>query len=805
MGIPEKLTPDALYRRCDPDLFDFDTTADLEDGTGIVGQSRAVASIEFAVGMKDEGYNLFALGPPGTGKQFIVEHFLARDAEKRPTPPDLCYINNFLNPNRPKLLQLRPGSALRLKRDMDALIEEISTALPAAFEGDEYQARLHALQQEFKERHEKRLEELQTRARTMGFTMLQTPTGMVFAPLKEGEVLTQESFNELPKTEKERLDKGIEELQQDRQVILRHLPRWEREARTRIRELNQEITELALGHLIEELRDDYADFPDVLSYLDAVREDLVQHAREFVQGQDPKLAQAGSNPQEGSPMARRYQINVLIDNTELEGAPVVYEDHPGYENLIGRMEHIAHMGTLLTDFSLIRPGALHRANGGYLLLDARRVLMQPHAWEALKRVLQSRQIKIESLGQALSMISTISLEPEPLPIDVKIILLGDRMIYYLLCQNDPDFGALFKVAADFNDRLKRDAETQRVYARLIGALVRRDELRPFDRGAVSRVIEHSARVVGDAERLSGRISAVKDLLKEANYWSGVAENEIVRATDVDQAINSHVYRVDRVREQLQEEVLRGTINIDTEGARVGQINGLAVLQLGRFSFGKPSRITARIRLGKGEVVDIEREVEMSGPSHSKGVLILSSFLGARYATDHPLSLSASLVFEQSYSGVDGDSASSTELYALLSAISGVPIKQSLAVTGSVNQHGEVQAIGGANEKIEGFFDLCKARGLTGEQGVMIPASNAKHLMLRKDVVEAAAAGQFHVYAVETIDQGIELLTGVPAGERDKAGNFDAGGINDQVQKRLRKMAETQAAFARSVESGEKEL
>ncbi len=803
MDIPEELGPDALYRRCDSSLFDFETTADLKDGTGIVGQPRAVESIEFAVGMKDEGYNLFALGPPGTGKQFIIEHFLGEQAAKRPVPPDLCYINNFLEPNRPTLLELRAGTSIKLKRDMESLIEEISTALPAAFESDEYQARLHSLQQEFKERHEKRLEELQGRATAKGFTMLQTPVGMVFAPIKEAEVITHESFEKLPKSEQDRLEKGIEELQQDLQGILRRLPRWERELRGKIRQLTQEITDFALGHLIEELREKYSEFPEVMTYLEAVRKDLIQHGKEFVQGQDA-AGPATGKPQEGSPMARRYQVNVLIDHTDLEGAPVVYEDHPGYENLIGRMEHISQMGTLLTDFTLIKPGALHRANGGYLLLDARRVLMQPYAWEALKRVLQSGQIKIESLGQALSLISTVSLEPQPVSLDVKVILLGDRMLYYLLCQHDPDFGELFKVAADFDDRLERDAETQKVYARLIGALIRQDELRPFDRTAVARVIEHSSRLVSDSERLSGRIAGVKDLLKEANYWSGIAGDEVVSSADVEKAIDAQVYRMDRVRDQLQKEVLRGTINIDTKGSRVGQINGLAVLQLGQFAFGKPSRITARIRLGKGEVVNIEREVELSGPSHSKGVLILSSFLGARYATDHPLSLSASLVFEQSYSGVDGDSASSTELYALLSAVSEVPIKQSLAVTGSVNQHGEVQAIGGANEKIEGFFDLCNARGLTGDQGVLIPASNVKHLMLRRDVVDAAAAGRFHIYPVETIDQGIELLTGVEAGERDEAGVFKTDSVNDRVQKRLREMAETQMAFSRSAEPREKE-
>ncbi len=803
MGVPKELDLDALYTRCDPALLDFETTADLDDGIDIVGQSRAVESVQFAVGMTHEGYNLFALGPAGTGKQFIVEHFLNQEAARKPIPPDICYVNNFEEPNRPTLLQLPAGTAMKLKQDMDDLVEEIGTALPAAFESEEYQARLHSLQQDFKERHEKRLEELQDKAKAKGFTMLQTPVGMVFAPVKDGEVITHESFEQLPEEEQKRLEADIEELQQELQRILRRLPKWEREVRGKVRELNRDITDFALGHLLDELRDKYAEFPALVHYLEAVHKDLIQYAKEFIQAQEPQAPPPGGRPQEASPLARRYRVNVLVDHTRGQGAPVIYEDHPGYENLIGRMEHISQMGTLVTDFNLIRPGALHRANGGYLVLDVRRVLMQPYAWEALKRVLQAGQIKIESLGQALSMVSTISLEPEPVPLDVKVVLLGDRMLYYLLCQHDPDFGQLFKVAADFDDRFERNDDTQQIYARLIGALARKEELKAFDRSAVARIIEQSARIVGDSEKLSGRIAGLADLLREADYWAGVSGNTTVSAVDVGKAIDAQTHRVDRVREQMQDEVLRNTIYIDTEGSKVGTVNGLAVLQLGNFTFGRPSRITARTRLGKGEVVNVEREVELSGPIHSKGVLILTSFLGARYAANHPLSLSASLVFEQSYSGVDGDSASSTELYALLSAISGAGLKQSLAVTGSVNQHGEVQAIGGANYKIEGFFDLCNARGLTGEQGVLIPASNVRHLMLREDVVEAVRNGQFHIYPVETIDQGIELLTGIDAGERDASGDYPRESINGRVQQRLTEMARKQAAFARSVESADK--
>jgi lon-related putative ATP-dependent protease len=536
----------------------------------------------------------------------------------------------------------------------------------------------------------------------------------------------------------------------------------------------------------------------VLRYLDAVRQDLLDNARELLQSQGQQAADPFALPAARAssfPLLRRYQVNVLTDHSEESAAPVVFEDYPTYQNLVGRVEHLAQMGTLVTDFTLIRAGALHRANGGYLILEALKVLQQPFAWEGLKRALKARQIRIESPGQALSLVSTVSLEPEPVPLAVKVVLLGDRLLYYLLYAFDAEFAELFKVAADFDDVIDRTEQNELRYARLIAALAQEKGLRPFDRRAVARVVEQSARLVGDAEMLSAHMASLTDLLCEANYWAGLSGNGVVAAQDVQRAIDAQVYRADRLRARLQEEILRQTINIDTTGTRVGQVNGLSVIHLGNFAFGRPSRITARVRLGKGEVVDIEREVELGGPLHSKGVFILSSFLGARYAAAQPLSFSASLVFEQSYSGVEGDSASSAELYALLSAIAEVPIKQSLAVTGSVNQHGEVQAIGGVNEKIEGFFDLCRARGLSGEQGVLIPAANVKHLMLKEEVVRAVAAGEFHVYPIETVDQGVVLLMGLPAGERDASGAYPQGSLNDLVQKRLGELAEKRLAFS----------
>jgi lon-related putative ATP-dependent protease len=494
------------------------------------------------------------------------------------------------------------------------------------------------------------------------------------------------------------------------------------------------------------------------------------------------------------PSFARYQVNLLIDHSASKGAPVIDGEYPTYQNLLGRIEHLAQMGALTTDFTLIKAGLLHRANGGYLLLDAQRVLSQPFAWEGLKQALRAGNVQIESLAQALSLVSTVSLEPEPIPLDLKVVLIGPAWIYYLLCRLDPDFNDLFKVAADFDDQIPRTAENSDLYLRMIATVARRDKLRPLDRAAAARVIERSARLAGDGEKLSARVQAVVDLLREADYWAGQAGREVVTAEDVERATSAQIHRSDLLSERVQEEIRRGTILIDMQGAKTGQVNALSVIDLGQFAFGRPSRITARVRMGSGDVLDIEREVELGGPIHSKGVLILSSFLGGRYATDRPLSLAASLVFEQSYAGVEGDSASCAELYALLSALAEAPIRQSLAVTGSVNQHGEVQAIGGVNEKIEGFFDLCAAAGLTGDQGVLIPASNVKHLMLKQEVVDAAAAGRFHVYAVQTIDQGITLLTGMPAGARDVSRVFPEGTINARVEARLIDLSEKKARY-----------
>ena len=798
MGYKE-LAPEDLYHKSDPVQFSFETTAELEDSAQFLGQPRAVEALKFGIDIEREGYNIFALGHAGTGKHYFVSQFLEKRAESEKVPDDYCYVNNFDEPRKPRILCLLGGKGKEFSQDIEKLVEEARNALKAAFENEEYQNRRQAIGQQLQDRQQNAFEELNNKGRERNLTILRTPTGLVFAPTREENVIPPDEFNKLPEEERKRFEHDVEELQQEAQRMFQKTPSWERETRQKLLDLNQEVTSFAVGYLLAELRKKYEDKPDVVDHLKVMEKDIIENVQALLapeREQEQKVAGApgASDQLMESPALRRYAVNVVVDHSELKGAPVIYEDNPTYQNLVGRIEHLAHMGTLLTDFNMIRAGALHRANGGYLILDVLKVLTQPFAWEGLKRALRSRQVKVETLGEAYGLISTVSLEPQPIPLNVKVTLLGPPLVYYLLRYHDPEFAELFKVAADFDVQMHRTPENEVSYGQLIGAIARQEQLRPFDRGGVARVIEHSARTVGDGERLSVHMQSLADLLREADYWAGQSGNGAVTSADVQRAIDAWIYRSDRMRERICEEIERGTILIDTGGEKVGQVNGLSVIQLGEYAFGRPSRITARIRLGKGEVVDIEREVEMGGPIHSKGVLILAGFLGARYATDQPLSLSASLVFEQSYSGVEGDSASSAELYALLSATAEVPIRQSLAVTGSVNQHGQVQPIGGVNEKIEGFFDICKARGLTGEQGVLIPASNVKHLMLRKDVIQAVEDGRFHIYPVETIDEGIEILTGVTAGKPDDEGKYPSESVNGRVYARLVELAEKRQKF-----------
>jgi predicted ATP-dependent protease len=799
-----RLEPEQLCRPCATNQFAFETTDDLKDLVEVVGQDRAVEATRFGIGIRQPGYNLFLLGPQGLGKQTIVRRFLEQKAATEPAPSDWCYVNNFDEPQEPRALRLPTGLGTQFRDDVARLVEELRATIPAAFETEEYRARRQVIEQEVKEKQQQTFEELRVEAEKRGIAVAHAPTGIVLAPLRKGEMMSPEEFQQLPEEEHKRIESELGWVKDRLRSVMRQMPEWEKSGRDKLKALNDEVSLFAVGHLIKTLREKYVQHPEIVGFLDEVQEDVVANVDEFLTPPESPLAMLAGLAQpegkRGAPFLRRYRVNLLIGHDGHHGAPVIYEDDPTFANLVGKVEYIAQLGALSTDFNLIRSGALHRANGGYLILDARKVLTQPYAWEGLKRALRSSEIEIKSLGQMLGVMSAISLEPEPIPLNVKVVLVGERLLYYLLCQYDPDFKEFFKVAVDFEERMERSPDHQQLYARLVATLVREEKLLPFDRAAVARVLEHSARRVEDSEKLSTHRMDLIDLLREADYWAREAGRHVTAADDVQRAIDAGIRRADRLRERIQEAIHRGMILIDTAGEQVGQVNGLSVLELGTFAFGQPSRITARVRLGKGEVVDIEREVELSGPIHSKGVLILSGFLGARYALDRPLSLSASLVFEQSYGLVEGDSASSAELYALLSALSGAPIRQSLAVTGSVNQRGQVQAIGGVNEKIEGFFDVCRARGLTGDHGVLVPASNVKNLMLRRDVIDAVRDGKFHVYAVETIDQGIEILTGIPAGERDAAGNFPPGTINQRVEARLVELAEKRMEAIRKAQA-----
>ena len=787
-----------LYRSCDPAELSFEQVGDLPDLLEPIGQDRAVEAVQFAVAMRHKGYNVYALGASGTGKHTVVGDLLRRRAETMPVPSDWCYVNNFADPQKPRCLQLPPGRGNGLREAMKRLVEELRAALPAAFERDDSRARLDVVDQRFKQRNEEAFGALQRRGEEKGITLLRTPMGLALAPRRDGKVLTPEMFEALPQAERERIQHDLEELQGELEAVMQKVPQWEREHREAVRELNRNTTGAAIALMMDELRAGYCDLPEIVQHLDAVERDIKENADDFLTpAQLPQGTQVPAPVEETMSEARfrRYQVNVIVDNGGQHGAPVVYEDNPTHQTLVGRVEYMARFGTLVTDFNLLTPGALHRANGGYLMLDAQRLLAGNFGWASLKRALNAGEIRIETLEQLLTMASTVSIQPDPIPLDVKIVLLGPPSLYYLLSSVDDDFTELFKIAADFDDRIERTPQTTLLYARFIAGVVRREKLLPFDRSAVARVIERAARLVGDADRLSAGLREIVDLLQEASQLA--AGSGTVTAAEVQKAIDGQFRRGDRIYRRLQEEIGRKTIRIETDGEQVGQVNGLSVMTLGGLSFGNPSRITARIRLGRGEVVDIEREVALGGPLHSKGVLILSGFLGGRFGNTRPLSLNASLVFEQSYGGVDGDSASAAELFALLSALADAPIDQSFAVTGSVDQLGRIQAIGGVNEKIEGFFDACRITGFTRRQGVIIPASNVKHLMLRQDVVAAASEQRFRIFPIETVDQGLALLTGVPAGEPGEDGNYPAGTINHRIAARLDAFAAKAAELTRS--------
>lgn len=789
---PRGLAPSQLCTLCDPAQFAFETTEQVAPLDQPFGQARAVDAVSLALDIAGPGYNLFVLGRPGSGRHEVVRALVQAHAKRRPAPLDWCYLYNFADGNKPRVLSLPAGEGARLKAQMQRFAEEVGKAIEVAFESEEYRSRIEAIEKDYKQRETQALESLVRIGSERGVAVLRTPQGFAFAPTKDGEPMTEEQIEALSDEERQRIAKTVEDMRAPLLEMMHQLPRLRRDMQTRTREATRDTMGYAAGHLIEELKEQFAAHPSVLGFLDEVLKDILEAGQQLREQRSEDEEPTGFT---GSLALVRYQVNLLVGHAPGDHAPVLSCDNPTYANLVGRVDHQPHMGTLLTNFTLIKAGSLQRANGGYLMLDALEVLGQPYAWDSLKRALRSRQVAIESLPQVLGWVSTVALEPEPIPLALKIILFGERRHFYLLQALDPEFDELFKVAADFEDEVPRDAPETARYASLIATLARSGGLRPLDRSAVARLVEHASRQAEDAGKLSTSTRGLHELLHEADLMATRASRTLVTREDITQALAARIRRADRLRDTLRDAVLTDTLVIASSGARTGQVNGLAVHELGEFRFGHPVRITATARLGDGDLIDIERESALGQSIHSKGVLILASFLRARYAQDLPFSMSASLVFEQSYGPVEGDSASLAELCALVSALADVPVRQSLAVTGSIDQAGAVQAIGGVNEKIEGFFDVCRARGLTGEQGVLIPAANIRHLMLREDVVDAAARGLFHVHAVDHVDGAIEVLTGRPAGVPDSTGRLPQGCINQLVTARLAQMSRDRQTFA----------
>lgn len=792
-----ELTPDKLRRVCDPKQFDFKTTEEVSPLEATIGQERALNAIGFGFGIKTSGFNLYVAGPAGTGRHTTVTSQVKKMAEKEPPPSDWLYVYNFAQPDKPMALELSTGVGCLFADDMDDLIEDCRAEIPKVFEGEEYEKRKNNILNQFQAKRDKLLTGLQKEAEKKGFAIELTVLGIATIPMKDGKPLKREDFEKLPEEQQKTIQENTEELQVQINQMLTKVREMEKQTKDKMAKLDQEVALFAVGHLLDGLKTKYKEHPKVKKYLDDVQEDIVSNLEMFkAKERRPAIPVPGLEVLMPEPTLERYKVNLLVDNCKMKGAPVVIETNPTHYNLMGRMEYRGQFGAVVTDFTMLKAGAIHRANGGYLVLHALDVLTNFMSWDALKRVLESKEIKIQNIGEQFRLFPAATLEPDPIPVNIKVILIGSPLIYYLLYQYDEDFRDLFKVRADFDVEMENTRQQTRRYATFVAARCKEDNLRPFHRTGVAKIVEYGSRLTEDQKKLSTRFKEISDLISEASFWAQQDNNSSVKAEHVNKALEQKIYRSNMIERKIQEMIEDGTILINTDGAVVGQVNGISILALGDYMFGRPSRITARTYMGKGEIINIEREVKMSGRIHNKGVMILSGYLGEKYAVDKPLSVSISLGFEQLYEEVEGDSASSAELYAILSGLSGVPIKQGIAVTGSVNQMGEIQPIGGVNAKIEGFYDVCKAKGLTGEQGVIIPYQNVRNLMLKDEIIEAVKKKKFHVYPVRTVEEGVEILIGVEAGRKRPDGTYPKGTINYLVDERLHKMAEQQKAFGK---------
>jgi lon-related putative ATP-dependent protease len=793
MNIIKPLSIKKLRWVCNSKDLGFKTTSDLKTIESILGQERAINALKFGTSITHDGYNIFALGSKGMDKHSIVLRFLENKAEVETPPSDWCYVHNFVDPNKPLALKLPSGRGLEFKENMLVLSEDIQQGLHNAFDSKEYQTRFDLIGKKMRDKQQNLISKIEVEAEKKSIGVTLSSLGIIFVPLSDGEEIPPDEYKKLTKRKQKDFEENIRKLQKKFDKVLQQVPSFLKEDQEQRKRLNEETVRYAINHPVEELQEKYKEIPDVVSYLQALYSDIIKSVTFLTVAADQSVFEKEGNFS-FSIQPYYYQVNLLVDNSSTKRSPVIYDDDPSYDHLLGRIEHSSEMGMLVTDFNLIRSGTLHEANGGYLVVDIIKLLTSPLAYEGLKDALKAKEIRIKPMGHALGFSTMRTLEPEPIPLSVKVILVGDRSFYYLLSAIDSEFSALFKVAADFEEDMDRKPSTLKLYSRMIATLIKKENLKPFTCKAVASVLEYSARLVGDREKLSTHFETIADLLREANFLAKQNSSKQVKHQDISKAIAMQEERQGRLRENLLEATQRGIILIDTKGAKIGQVNGLSIIDLGSCTFGHPNRITARVSIGSGQIIDIEREVKLGGPIHSKGVMILRGYLQSHYLTDKPFSLRASLVFEQSYEGIEGDSASLAELCTLLSAIAAVPLRQDLALTGSVNQQGQIQAIGGVNEKIEGFFDLCNARGLSGTQGVLIPKSNIKHLMLDQRVIDAVENKKFHIYTIDTVDQAIQVLTDMTAGKKKSDNNFTKGSFNDLVQKRLELFAENQKGY-----------
>ena len=803
MGHPFEVPYDKLAWRCDLSFLPFTCTAEMTPLEDFIGQERAIRAIEFGLGVNKPGFNIFVTGLTGTGKTSIIKAFLkkatsAQAAADSPSPEDWCYVYNFADADRPQALKVRRGWGKVLKADMEQLVQNLVRAAKKMFESDDYAEQRKEMVERLQKEQQAMMEGLMREASSNGFALRMTPSGIVLLPMKDAKPMQEADYLALSEAEKKELEERRAELEKKVESTLREGKKLEREIAEKLEAAESQAADYLVRIPLAELKEKYADYPKVLAYLDGVRDHILKNLGRFKGGEPAQVMTPMGPIPIGEPPSDPflpYRVNVFVDNSEIQGPPIIVETNPTFHNLFGVVEKKPLVGGYVTDFTLIKAGSISRANGGYLVLYDRDVLFNAGVWEALQRVIKNRELRIEEPGTFFGFVPPQGLRPDPIPTDTKVIMIGDPYLYRTLASVDPDFRETFKVKADFNFEIDRTQENVTALACFISDYCSREGLRHFDAEAVARVIEQCARKVEDQYKLSTRFSDMVDLLIESNYWAEKEHAELVSGRHVERAVVEKTFRLNLIEKHLQELIAEGTVLVEVEGAVIGQVNGLAVYQMGDFSFGKPSRITAKTFMGRGGIINIERESKLSGRSHDKGVLILGGYLGGKYAQESPLSLSSTVCFEQSYDGVDGDSASSTELYAILSSLAEVPIKQGIAVTGSVNQNGEVQAIGGVNQKIEGHYDVCRLKGLNGSQGVMIPRANLHNLMLRPDVVEAVKEGKFRVYAVGTIDEGIEVLTGVPAGARDGGEKYPDGSINARVEQKLREYTERQKRIA----------